>query len=239
MAQRDRGEVRLRDVRILVVDDDAALLDSLRIVLTAEAHDVVCIGTGKGALAHAQRERFDAILCDVNLPDLDGLQVCRQLRARDDRTPFILITSRDGDIDEALGLDLGADDYITKPFSIRVLLARLGALIRRTAPATTGTARVRAGQLEIDLERCEIRYRQQLVPASLTELRLLAALAERAGRVISRDALLARARDDDSVVASRLVDTYVARLRRKLEHIEAGAGRQLETVTGAGYRWRD
>ncbi len=226
-------------MRLLLIDDDEALLQSLSIVLGAEGHVTIAIGTGRGGLDRAERERFDAILCDINLPDLDGFTVCRKLRARGDTTPLVLLTSRDGDIDEALGLELGADDYVTKPFSHRVLLARLGALVRRAGGAAPSDI-VRAGGLEIDRERLEIRFLGTSLVATLTELRLLAALIEVPGRVLSRDKLLARAReDDDSVVAPRLVDTYVARLRKKLDEIEAGAGKRIETVTGAGYRWRD
>src|SRR5215470_8712710 len=123
-----------RDARmkLLLVDDDEALLESLSVVLAAEGHTVTRATGGKAALELSADARFDAIVCDVNLPDVDGFSVCRQLRARDDKTPFVLLTSRDSEIDEALGLDLGADDYITKPFSLRVLLARLNALVRRT-----------------------------------------------------------------------------------------------------------
>lgn len=221
-----------------MIDDDAALLDSLAIVLGAEGHTVVPFAAGKPALAHLAREPVDAIVCDVNLPDVDGFTICRQLRARGDATPLVLLTSRDSDIDEALGLDLGADDYITKPFSTRVLLARLHALARRAQTPVRDDI-VRAGALAIDRERLAIRYRDRPIEVTVTELRLLAALAERPGRVLSRETLLERAREDDSVVAPRLVDTYVARLRKKLDAIEAGAGAQIETVTGAGYRWRD
>jgi DNA-binding response OmpR family regulator len=231
-------------VRLLLIDDDADLLEALRVVLGAEGHTVTTQTAGRPAVAMLQRERFDAIVCDVNLPDLDGFSICRQLRARGDTTPLVLLTSRDGDIDEALGLELGADDYMTKPFSTRVLLARLAALARRAAPAVPDERDerddvVRAGELAIDRGRLSIHYRGSAIPATLTELRLLLALAERPGRVLSREVLLERAREDDSFVAPRLVDTYVARLRKKLEEIEPGAGAQIETVTGAGYRWRE
>ena len=218
-----------------MVDDDAALVDTLRLVLEAEGHGVAAATGGRAALEAAERERFDAIVCDVNMPDLDGFTVCRKLRARGDATPLVLLTSRDSEIDEALGLELGADDYVTKPFSARVLLARLGALARRH---TAAASLLRAGELTIDRERLAIAFRGSPIPATLTELRLLAALVERPGRVLSRERLLELAREDDSVVAPRLVDTYVARLRKKLDEIEPGAGQLIETVTGAGYRWR-
>jgi len=234
-------------VKLLIADDDVALNDGLRIVLEAEGHAVTMVGGGKPALAALERGGFDAIVCDVNMPDLDGFAVCRRLRERGDVTPLVLLTSRDSEIDEALGLELGADDYVTKPFSARVLVARLGALVRRSAlaagagrvAAEDAEAIVRAGELVIDRARFAIAYRGVPISATLTELRLLTALVERPGRVLSRERLLELAREDDSVVAPRLVDTYVARMRKKLDGIEAGAGQQIETVTGAGYRWRE
>ena len=223
-------------MRLLVIDDDVALLGSLSAMLAAQGHEVETAATGRDGLARLA-ERFDAIVCDVNLPDLDGFTICRKLREAGDATPLVLLTSRDGEIDEALGLDLGADDYVTKPFSTRVLVARLAALARRARPAAPDV--VRAGELAIDRARLEIRYAGVLVPATLTELRMLAALAEQPGIVMSRERLLELGREDDSVVAPRLVDTYIARLRRKLDEVRAGAGAHVETVTGAGYRWRE
>jgi DNA-binding response OmpR family regulator len=223
-------------MRVLVIDDDRELLDSLALVLAAQGHAAVTATGGRTGLALATTERFDAIVCDINMPDLDGFSICRTLRASGNRTPLVLLTSRDGDIDEALGLELGADDYVTKPFSTRVLLARLAALARRSnSPATDDL--VRAGDLVIDRERLSITFKGIAIDATLTELRLLAALIERPGRVLGRETLLERAREDDSHVAPRLVDTYVARLRKKLDAIEPGAGASIETITGAGYKW--
>ena len=225
-------------MRVLVADDDRALVESLRLLLAGSGHVAVTATGGTEALAIAQRGDVDAIVCDINMPDLDGFSVCRELRARGIRTPLVLLTSRDSDIDEALGLDLGADDYVTKPFSPRVLLARLSALVRRTTPADRPRI-VRTGELAIDLDRLAIELAGTPIVATLTELRMLAALVEQAGRVLSRDRLLALGRDDDAFVAPRLVDTYVARLRKKLDAACPGWGARIETVTGAGYRWRD
>ena len=223
-------------MRVLVIDDDSELLDSLALVLGAQGHAAVTARGGRAGLALAEKECFDAIVCDINMPDLDGFSLCRTLRASGNRTPLVLLTSRDGDIDEALGLELGADDYVTKPFSTRVLLARLGALARRSGTPANDDI-VRAGDLVIDRERLSITFKGIAIDATLTELRLLAALVERPGRVLGRETLLERAREDDSHVAPRLVDTYVARLRKKLDAIEPGAGAAIETITGAGYKW--
>ncbi len=223
-------------MRLLVIDDDVALLAVLAAACLERGHAVVSEHDGARGYARLASEPFDAVICDVNLPGLDGFTICRRSRDAGITVPIVLLTSRDGEIDEALGLDLGADDYVTKPFSVRVLLARLAALARRSG-APPGQV-VRCGDLMIDRARVELRYQEQLIPATLTELRLLAALAERPGEVYDRDRLLAHAREDDSVVAPRLVDTYVARLRKKLEAVQPGAGARIETVTGAGYRWR-
>jgi two-component system OmpR family response regulator/two-component system response regulator ChvI len=223
-------------VRLLLIDDDEELLASLAQVLRGTGNDVVTANTGGRGLALTTEQAFDAILCDINLPDLDGFSVCRQLRSAGATIPIVLLSSRDGEIDQALGLDLGADDYVTKPFSTRILLARLGALARRTR-AQSGDV-VRAGELAIDRARLEISFEGMPIATTLTELRMLAALAEHPGTVLSRERLLQLGREDDSVVAPRIVDTYIARLRRKLDEVRAGAGASIETVIGAGYRWR-
>jgi DNA-binding response OmpR family regulator len=233
-----------RAFRILLVEDDAALVDVLSLAFEDEGHTVTSARDGIEGLRRVEADRPDLVVSDVNMPRLDGFTLCRRLRAAGDAVPLILLTSRDSDIDQALGLDLGADDYVIKPFSTRVLLARVGALLRRQElrRGPVGAPRARplaaAGGLELDPERLEARYLGALFEVTLTEFRLLEALAGRAGAVLSRDRLLALARGDDSVVDARLVDTYVRRLRRKLETIEPGFDR-IETVIGAGYRWHD
>ena len=156
--------------------------------------------------------------------------------------PLILLTSRDSEVDEALGLDLGADDYISKPASNRVLLARIAALLRRHASLASTTALLgttrQLGALQLASERLEARFAGTLVPLTVTEFRLVEALVARAGMVRSREQLLDAIREDDSVVAERLVDTYVRSLRRKFERVDPHFDR-IETRVGAGYRWRD
>lgn len=229
----------MQRARILVVEDDPSTLSALADAFCDAGYDVTRASDGDRALALALRAPFDAIVSDVNLPGTDGFSLCRRLRAEGHRTPILLLTSRDTEIDEALGLDLGADDYVTKPFSFRVLLARVGALLRRSgANEPTADDALTRGPLHIDRTRLEARWHGALVPTTLTELRLLDALARRPGRVQSRDQLLALAREDDAYVASRIVDTYVARLRKKFEAIAPGSD-PIETVVGAGYRYRD
>ena len=226
--------------RILLIDDDESLLDVLSLAIEDAAHQVAVARDGLEGLRRARADRPELILCDVNLPRLDGFSLCRQLRAAGDRTPLVLLTSRDSEIDEALGLELGADDYVSKPFSTRVLLARVAALLRREqlrSGAPAAAAPLRCGELELDPDRLSVAYAGTAVAVTVTEFRLLEALARRPGIVLSRARLLETVRGDESVVADRIIDTYVRRLRRKLEAIDASFS-CIETVIGAGYRWR-
>jgi DNA-binding response OmpR family regulator len=225
---------------ILLIEDDAALADVLAVGLEDAGYVVLQARDGIAGLECIARDQPAVVVSDVNMPRLDGFALCRRLRASNNLVPLILLTSRDSEIDQALGLDLGADDYVVKPVSLRVLVARVGALLRREQLRAEPAARppLTVGALEIDPERLEVRYRGVMLETTLTELRMLEALASRAGRVLSRDRLLELARGDDSTVDPRLVDAYVRRLRRKLEAVEPAFDR-IDTVVGAGYRWRD
>ena len=224
---------------VLLVDDDGPLLDVLSLAFEDAGYAVLSANDGRRAYDSVGRDAPDLVVSDVNMPGLDGFALCRRLRDEKNDVPLLLLTSRDDEIDEALGLELGADDYLTKPFSTRVLLARARALLRRDERRREGTERsLRAGDLELFAERIEVRYREKPVRVTLTEFRLLEALAKRPGVVQSRDRVLDVARGDGSVVVERIIDTYVRRLRRKLEAIDP-AFDAIETVVGAGYRWRD
>ncbi|MEO7111389.1 MAG: response regulator transcription factor [Polyangiaceae bacterium] len=224
----------------LLVDDDATLLEALSLLLEDNAYRVTTARDGQEAFEIAQRDKPDMIISDVNMPKLDGFALCKRLRERGVEAPIILLTSRDTEIDEALGLELGADDYITKPFSNRVLLARIAALLRRNFHRNgkrDHAAHVVVGKLDLDAECLEVRYAGELITFTLTEFRILEALAGRPGIVLSRARLLEIVRGDDSVVADRIIDTYVRRLRKRLEAVDPNFA-ELETVIGAGYRWR-
>lgn len=226
---------------ILLIDDDLALLDVLSLSFEDAGHQVARAKDGSEGLERIRQRRPDIIVSDVNMPEVDGFSLCRKLRATGDATPVILLTSRDSEIDEALGLELGADDYVSKPFSTRVLLARVAALLRREELRGGGAARqsrLVQGALELDAERLEVRYRGTPVRVTVTEFRMLEALARRPGVLFSREKLLELTRDDDSIVVDRIIDTYVRRLRRKLEAIDPAFDR-IETVVGVGYRWKD
>jgi DNA-binding response OmpR family regulator len=226
--------------RVLLVDDDAALLDVLALAFEEAGHRVSRAQDGRAALEAMRLEKPEVVVSDVNMPYVDGFALCRKLRAQGDHVPLVLLTSRDSEIDEALGLELGADDYVTKPFSTRVLLARVAALLRREELRGGGAPSqpvLRRGELELDAERLACAFRGTPVELTVTEFHLLEALVRRPGVVLSRAQLLAVARDEGSVVVERIVDTYVNRLRRKLETIDPSFS-SIETVVGAGYRWR-
>lgn len=228
--------------RILLIDDDPALLDVVAMGLEDADHEVIRARDGRSGLARIQSERPDIVVSDINMPALDGFSLCQQIRAAGDSVPVILLTSRDNEIDEALGLDLGADDYIVKPVSTRVLVARIASLLRRealrTEAAPSGDAARSVGPLTLDADRLSVCWHAQALSVTVTEYRMLDALTRRPGVVLSRGQLLEQGRGDDSVVDGRLVDTYIRRLRRKFEALDPDFS-GIETVIGAGYRWSD
>lgn len=226
--------------RVVLIDDDPALLDVLGLAFEDAGYEVHTATDGRAGLARIHEAAPDVVVSDVNMPRLDGFALSRTLREAGNLVPLVLLTSRDGEIDEALGLELGADDFVTKPFSTRVLLARVGALIRREHMRTLCAPRPephRVGQLSLDEERLEVRWNNDPVIVTVTEFRLLQLLVERPGMVLSRASILEQLRGD-TAVAERIVDTYVRRLRRKLEQLDPEF-HQIETVVGAGYRWLD
>jgi DNA-binding response OmpR family regulator len=225
--------------RLLLVDDDAMLAESLAIALKQEGHEVTLLGDGRAALAHVLRAPPELLISDVNMPGLDGFQLTKKLRDAGFLAPILILTARDGEIDEALGLELGADDYVQKPASARVLLARIHALLRRETlrlDARAATSAIQAGLLCVDPERLEATYQGQPLSLTLTELRILECLARRPGVVQSRGQILEQIRGDGTHVADRLIDTYVRRLRKKLADLGADPD-PIETMIGAGYRW--
>jgi DNA-binding response OmpR family regulator len=224
--------------RVLIIEDDAELLDVLSLAFEDAGHEVRTAVDGRDGLDACLEIAPDVVVSDVNMPRLDGFNLTRQLRARGSAVPILLLTSRDSEIDEALGLELGADDYVHKPFSTRVLLARVDALLRRGRATENVQAPLSSGGLSLWLDRLEVRYHDRPIATTVTEVRLLECLMRRPGIVLSRDRLLELVRDDDSIVQSRIIDTYVRRLRKKLGEIDPSFDR-IETIIGAGYRWKD
>jgi DNA-binding response OmpR family regulator len=220
------------DGRILVVDDERKIVESCRLYLEHAGFEVVCAYNGEQALAEARDVRPDLVVLDLMLPRVDGLEVCRRLRAGS-QVPILMLTARSTEEDKLLGLGLGADDYLTKPFSPRELVARVRAILRRAPPAG---AALRFGAFEIDAERHEVRRGGEPVTLTPREFDLLAALARAPGRAFTRARLVEAAFGEDSEVLERTVDAHVMNLRRKIED-DPAAPRLVVTVPGVGYRF--
>ncbi len=221
--------------RILVVEDEPDIALGLRDDLARHGYDVDMVGDGQAALARADAGRFDLILLDVMLPKLDGYEVCRALRTRGDRTPIILLTAKVQEAEKVLGLELGADDYVTKPFSPAELRARIKAVLRRTdADGPAGVERF--GDVEVDFDRAEVRRNGEPVVITALELRLLKAFLSRRGRVLSRAQIIDLAWDAGTNVTDRVVDTHILHLRQKIEPVPAEP-QFIRGVRGIGYRF--
>jgi two-component system, OmpR family, response regulator len=223
-------------MRVLLVEDNVALADGVRRGLIAEGFDVDVTHDGADGAWRAREFPYDVIVLDILLPGSNGYEICRGLRADGVTTPIMMLTAKDGEHDEAEGLDLGADDYVTKPFSFTVLVARLRALLRRSQP-DAGNERLVVGEIEIDPARRQCSVGGQPVPLTHREFALLEALARRPGEPLTRGELFDRVWGPDHPGVSNVVDVYVGYLRRKLDRpgCPDGASR-IETVRGIGYR---
>jgi DNA-binding response OmpR family regulator len=222
--------------KILVVDDEPTLVATLRYNLEREGFGVVTASDGESGLSAARANRPDLILLDLLLPVMDGLEVCRILR-REMTTPILMLTAKTEEIDKVVGLELGADDYVTKPFSMRELLARVRALLRRAETAATGETEVLvAGELLVDLRRREASRGGQALPLKPKEFDLLAFFLRNRGRAFTRDQLLNQIWGYDFVGDTRTVDVHIRWLRQKTEDVPAKPSR-LITVRGVGYRF--
>lgn len=220
----------------MLVDDDAALVGVLAAALEEEGFSVVTAPDGRAGLATFQTARFDLVVLDVLMPELDGLELCRRLR-KVSNVPVIFLTSRADEVDRITGLETGGDDYLAKPFSTRELVARIRSVLRRAAPepvAALGEL-VRVGALDIDLGRFEVRWNGALASLTRSEFLVLTALAKHAGFVLSRDRLIDLARGDEVVITERTIDTFIKRIRHKLHAVDP-AFDAIETVVGVGYR---
>lgn len=223
----------MRDELILLVDDEANIVALERLYLEREGFRVSVASDGEAALAEVERLHPDLVVLDVMLPGVDGFEVCRRLRAANRLVPILMVTARDEDVDRIVGLELGADDYLTKPFNPRELVARVKAILRRaTHPQPQTQEMVRVGELEIDVTRHEVRLGKEIVSLRAQEFELLLVFARQPGRVFDRETLLQQAWGYDFYGQTRTVDVHVAQLRRKLSPSHV----QIETVTGVGYR---
>jgi two-component system response regulator ChvI len=245
--------------RVALVDDEASIRETVALALERAGFRVETYADGLEAWNAFESRLPDVAILDILMPRLDGLDLCRRLRGRSESLPILFLTSKDEEFDRVLGLELGADDYLVKPFSVRELVARVRVLFRRLAltrnPADArdgGGARVvTAGSLTLDPDRHEARWGGEPLHLTVTEFRVLQSLARHPGHVKTRDQLLEEAYPDDAYVAERTVDSHIKRLRRKLEDAEerredGGRGGRaeepfdpIETVYGLGYRFRE
>jgi len=227
---------------IALVDDDRNILTSVSIALQAEGFAVRIYSDGEAALRAFAENAPDLVVLDIKMPRMDGMEVLRRLREKS-QVPVIFLTSKDDELDEALGLAMGADDYIAKPFSLRLLIARIRAILRRTdarmAPTPeeeTPAEMLLRGRLEMDPARHKVRWGGEEVVLTVTEFMILEALAQRPGFVKSRDQLMDAAYQDDVYVDDRTIDSHIKRLRRKFRQVDPQF-KAIETLYGVGYRF--
>jgi two-component system, OmpR family, response regulator len=231
-----------RSARILLVDDEQSIQTLLSYPLRKDGYEVVRAADGREALARFSEQTFDLVVLDVMLPQLDGLEVCKRLRARSP-VPIIMLTAKSEEIDKVVGLELGADDYITKPFSMREFRSRVKAALRRAEMARPDAVEddeppLSAYELQIDFAKRSVRVRGHEVKTTFVEFEILAALARSPGRVFSRDLLLARVWGDSAYRDPRTIDVHIRHLREKVEQ-KPKSPDYIFTVRGVGYRFRD
>jgi DNA-binding response OmpR family regulator len=221
--------------RILVVEDEPAIADAVVYALRGEGHEVEVVGDGEHAVAAALDQEYELLVLDLLLPGVSGVEVCRRLR-EESAVPILMLTARDSEADRVLGLEAGADDYVTKPFSMTELLARVRAILRRRdLDATASSAARRVGGLDLDLERYEATIDGEPVRLTQSELKLLAFLAREPGRVYSRREIMQHLWESDYVGDERAADLHVSNIRRKIER-DPESPERLVTVRGAGYK---
>ena len=228
----------MQEIRsILVVEDELDLAELLRYNLNVSGHRAEVVHNGRAALDSVAAKKPDLVVLDVMLPEIDGIEVAKRLKGNPETSgiPIIMLTAKSADEDQIRGLDAGADDYVTKPFSIKVLLARVDAVLRRAARDGSASSIVTLGPVRIDLDRHEANCEGESIKLTLTEFRLLSALMQAPGRVLSRRGLISNAIGPGITVTERTIDVHVAAIRKKLgEH-----GSMIQTVRGVGYRIND
>ncbi len=223
--------------RILVVDDEPDILELTRFALSQEGYVVDTAASGDEALAQLRRNRPDLVVLDLMLPDQPGTEICRTMRSNEELrdVPVIMLTARGDEIDRIVGFELGADDYVTKPFSPRELCLRVKAILRRGRPAETSAEQLTHRELSIDVARHQCVFHGEEIALTAKEFQLLTALMRRPGRVLTRERLLEEVWGEGIAVTHRTVDTHMKRLREKLGR----AGELIDTVRGVGYRFQE
>ena len=228
---------------VAVVDDEDNLRETLAFALRREGYPVELFAHGAEAWSAFQRRLPGLVILDILMPEMDGLELCRRIRSISETIPIIFLTSRDEEFDRVLGLEIGADDYLGKPFSMRELLARVKVLFRRAAldaapKRADAEAPLRIGDLELDLQRYTVKWKGQPVSLTVTEFMMLHALVRHPGHVKSRTQLHQDGYPHDAYVSERTIDSHIKRLRRKFEEVDA-AFDKIETVYGLGYRYAE
>ena len=226
---------------IAVIDDEDNIRETVAFALRREGYEAVMFRDGLEAWEAFQDRLPTLVVLDIMMPRMDGLELCRKLRARSESLPIIFLTSRDEELDRILGLELGADDYLCKPFSMRELIARVKVLLRRISHAHDAGAQSlealqKYGPLELDLHRYLVRWNGKAVDLTVTEFMMLQSLVRHPGHVKSRKQLTREGYAHDTFVSDRTIDSHIKRLRRKFEEVDAGFA-AIETVYGVGYRW--
>jgi len=228
---------------VAVVDDEANIRETVSYALKREGYRVGCYADGLEAWQAIENELPEVLVLDIVMPRLDGLELCRKVRAVSEETPIIFLTSRDEEFDRVLGLELGADDYLCKPFSMRELVARVKVLVRRLAlirqaAPTDAEQLIQVGSLEMNLDRYTATWKNAPLQLTVTEFLILVALARRPGHVKTRSQLMEEGYPHDTYVSERTIDTHIKRLRKKLVDVDP-AFEGVETVYGLGYRYRE
>ncbi|HYT68717.1 MAG TPA: response regulator transcription factor [Vicinamibacterales bacterium] len=226
--------------RVAVVEDEETIREGICTALRREQYDACAFDDGLAAWDAFERDLPDLAVLDIGLPRMDGLELCRRLRARSERLPIIFVTSREEEFDRVLGLEIGADDYLCKPFSMRELMARVKVLLRRAAYAEAERepqdALLITGDLCVDPIKLLVTWKTVAVPLTVTEFLIVQALVRRPGAVLTRDQLMDAAYPDRTTVSDRTIDSHVKRIRRKFLAVDSGFAR-IEGVYGAGYRY--
>jgi len=222
--------------KILIIEDDPAIVEGLKATLTQEHYEAITETTGERGYKKAKEEKIDLIILDLTLPDRDGIDICKSLRVEGINTPILMLTGRKEEIDKILGLEIGADDYMTKPFSTKELIARIHAILRRRASIITEFEEYSFGDIHLDFKKHEAYKNGNAIQLSAMEFKLLKYLAEREGEVISRDQLLDDVWGYDQFPTTRTVDNYILLLRKKIEN-DPSNPKHLITLHKAGYKF--
>jgi two-component system alkaline phosphatase synthesis response regulator PhoP len=224
--------------KILIIEDEESILMALEDNLRMEGFEVACAVDGEQGLSMAREQEFDLIILDIMLPKMDGFEVCKNLRRDGINTPILTLTAKSQEIDKVLGLELGADDYVTKPFSPRELLARLRALLRRTQQFQQGIESFEFGDVEVDFRKYEVKKRGKLIYLTALEFSMLHFLIKNKGRVVNRDAILDEVWGRDVYIQSRTVDKHISELRKKIED-DPSSPDFILSIRGIGYKFRE